>query len=109
MGQLNPSSPDLADRAIIQQLSTVGAVTPWFDFVGTANLAVWATGGATGTVVLEKSFDGGTTALPATNLGEAVSFAAPCAELIFSRENGVLWRARRTAGSGATLFARLSQ
>ena len=87
----------------------MGAVTPWFDFSGTANVAVRLDGGATGAIVLEKSFDGGATPLPATNLGTVVTITAPATEPIFSRENGVLWRARRTTGTGAGLFVRFSQ
>ncbi len=109
MGKRAPDQDDLAERVTEAALAAVAAVTPSFTFTGTANLALSLTGGATGTAVLDKSFDGGTTWLPASNLGVVVTLTAPCAEVIFSREAGVLHRVRRTGGTGAGFTARLSQ
>lgn len=109
MGRLVAGGDDQADRLVEGQLATVGAVSAPLAFVGTANVSCWATGGATGGVVVERSFDGGTTWLAVTNLGAVVNIPAGASETIFGREAGVLWRLRRATGTGATLFARLSQ
>jgi hypothetical protein len=83
------------------------STTEWFEFLGTANIAIWGAG--TGTVIVERSFDGGTTAIPLTNLGAAVSFTGPASEIIFNREPGVLHRFRRTVATAGTMSVRASQ
>lgn len=83
------------------------SITEWFEFLGTANIAIWGAG--TGTVIIERSFDGGATAIPLTNLGAAVSFTGPASEIIFNREPGVLHRFRRTVATAGTMSVRASQ
>jgi len=83
------------------------STTEWFEFLGTANIAIWGAG--VGTVIVERSFDGGTTAIPLTNLGTAVSFTGPASEIIFNREAGVLHRFRRTVATSGTMSVRASQ
>lgn len=110
MGKLTSTSQDLADRSVEQVLSAAAgptSYTPWLDFEGTFNFSMWGTG--TGTVIIERSFDGGVTAIPLTNLGQAVSFTGPASENIFGRERGVLWRARRTVATAGNVSVRLSQ
>lgn len=110
MGKLTPAAQDLADAKSEQALTAaVGAAsyTPWLAFVGTANLAI--SGNGVGSVILERSFDGGTTAIPATNLGAAVTFTGPASETILNREAGVLHRLRCTAFTSGSFLARLSQ
>jgi hypothetical protein len=81
--------------------------TPWFEFLGTANVAVFGAG--TGSVVIERSFDGGATAIPLSNLATVVTFAGPASEVIFNREAGVLHRFRRTVATAGTMSVRASQ
>lgn len=100
---------DQANIAVVGQLETVGAVTAWTFIDGTFNLAVWVTGGATGSVEIEHSFDGGATVLRASNLGVVPSFPAGVSETIFSREQGKLTRVKRISGTGTGFFVRLSQ
>lgn len=109
MGKLTPTSPDTAEKAQETQLAAINDVTPPVEMVGSFNVAVWATGGATGTVKHQRSFDGGTTWLDSANLGVVPTISAGMSEAMFSRENGVLHRLVRVSGSGTTLFARLSQ
>lgn len=109
MGKLTTTSQDTADRVVEAQLNAVGDASPPVEFTGTFNLAVWATASATGSVEIEKTFDGGTTWLRASNLGEVPAIPAGMTEVLFGRENGVLWRAKRVSGTGAAFFVRLSQ
>jgi hypothetical protein len=83
------------------------SITDWFEFLGTANVAIWGAG--VGTVIMERSFDDGVTAIPVTNLGAAVSFTSPASEIIFNREAGVLHRFRRTVSTSGTMSVRASQ
>lgn len=110
MGKLTADGPELANIAQTAELTTAagaGSVTAWLALEGTFNFAL--SGGGVGSVILERSFDGGATAIPATNLGAAVTFTGPASETIFSREAGVLWRARRTVATSGTFTARFSQ
>ncbi len=109
MGKLTLDGDDLADRKVEAALAAIGATTQPLVFTGTANVALAVTGGATGTAVVEKSFDAGATWLPLSNLGTVVTLTAPCTEVIFNREPGVSHRLRRTGGAGAGFQARISQ
>lgn len=109
MGSLTPDGADLAERVVQAQLGTVGAVTAPLRFTGRANIACWATGGATGAVVVERSFDGDQTWLTLTNLGAQVNLPAGGSETIWCQEAGVSYRLRRVSGTGTGLFARISQ
>ena len=71
------------------------------------NFSLWGT--FVGTVIPERSFDSGTTWLPYTALGTAISFTAPCSETFEEPEKGVLWRVRCSAYTSGTINYRLSQ
>lgn len=110
MGKLTADGADLANIVQTTDLTTAagaGSTTPWLALEGTFNFALYGAGA--GSVILERSFDGGVTAIPATNLGQAVTFTGPASETIFSREAGVLWRARRTVATSGTFTVRFSQ
>lgn len=98
-----------ADRADLIASGTRNAVgpTPWFNFKGLMNLTLG--GDFVGEVVLERSFDGGTTAIVCTALGAEVVFKKPCTEVLEEVESGVLYRINfraRTSGSVNWRFSR---
>jgi hypothetical protein len=107
MGKLTSDGQDQANLLAQAELSAANAATPWLAFLGTANLAI--SGDGVGSVVLERSFDGGVTAIPATNLGATVTFTGPASEIILNREQGVLHRLRAATLSSGSFLARLSQ
>jgi hypothetical protein len=107
MGKLTVDGPDLADRSLEALLAAAGAVTPWFRAEGTFNFSLW--GGGVGSVILERTFDGGATPIPLSNLGAVVSFVGPSSETIFNREAGVLVRARFLTRTSGSFTARFSQ
>lgn len=106
MGKLTPAGPDLANIAVEAVLAANGDATNWQAFQGTFNVSMWS--GAAATVKLQRSFDGGTTALDCNNLGLAVPIAANTSEQIESLEPGCLYRLIRTSVAGPCT-ARLSQ
>lgn len=61
-----------------------------------------------GTVLVERSFDNGTTYHPLTALGSGISFTAPCSESFEECETGVLVRLRCSAYTSGTITYRLS-
>ena len=107
MGKLTPDGQDLANIVEEHVLAAANDVSDWFRAEGTFNFSIWGAG--TGSVVIERSFDGGATAIPLTNLGQSVAFTGPASESIFGREAGVLWRARRTVATGGSFNVRFSQ
>jgi hypothetical protein len=107
LGRLSPTSPESAVSVVEADLTAAGQATPWLALAGSFNLTIAGT--FVGTAVVERSFDGGTTAVPCTNLGEVVSFSAPATERLTNDERGVLFRARCTAYTSGTIRARLSQ
>jgi hypothetical protein len=64
-----------------------------------------------GTVVLEQSFDGGTTAVPvsADLYGTPISLSAPMGLSLYEEESGVLYRFRCSAWTSGTIAWRLSR
>jgi hypothetical protein len=107
MGKPNPQAQDMANAVSEALLDVAGAVTPWLAFTGTCNLAI--SGTFVAEIVLERSFDGGETAIGATNLGVLVVFTGPASELILNRESGVLHRLRMRARTSGAALCRLSQ
>lgn len=73
------------------------------------NVSVWGT--FVGTVVLERSFDGGTTWIPMlrTNTATAISYTVPSTEILWEPEDSVLVRLRCSAFTSGTISYRLSQ
>ena len=76
---------------------------------GTYNVSVW--GVFSGTVRLERSFDGGTTWIPVSrdSSGNDASFTAPCGITGFEPEDGVLYSMNCTAYVSGTINFRISQ
>lgn len=77
--------------------------------MGTNPFNLTLTGPFVGTVVVERSFDDGTTYVPLTALGSAISFTTPCSETFEECENGVRYRVNCTAFTSGTITYRLSQ
>lgn len=76
--------------------------------LGVANLTIWGT--FTATVLLVRSFDGGTTWVPVArdSSGTNATFTAPTSLAITERERGVLYQLQVTAYSSGTINYRLS-
>ena len=64
-----------------------------------------------GTAVLERSFDGGTTYVPATRKHDntAISTTAPTSIVVEEPEEGVIYRWRCSAYTSGTMNARFSK
>jgi hypothetical protein len=73
---------------------------------GSFNVSLWGT--FVGTVQIERSFNG-TTWLPCTNLGAAVTFTAPMTEVLNEPEQYVTYRLNCTAYTSGTINYRISQ
>ncbi len=73
------------------------------------NISLWGTFSAT--VTLERSFDGGTTAVPVSSdtIGTASSYTAPASIQIRDDEPGVVYRLNCTAYVSGTVSWRISQ
>lgn len=108
MGKLTPGA-SAADRADFVKTGTMAAAGagPWFALRDQTNLSLW--GDFAGEVVLERSFDGGTTALVCTALGAPVIFKAPATEVLDEPESGVLFRINFRVRTGGTLNWRVSR
>lgn len=108
MGKPSTSDPDVA-RAVVSGAAVATGESAAVILRGRAHLALWGTFSAT--IVLQRSFDGGTTWLPAMYLNgsTAISFTAAVATVIdCGEEDGVLHRLGITRSSG-TINYRLSQ
>lgn len=107
MGKFTPAEQDQANAKVEADLAVADAVTDWLAFLGDCNFAL--SGVFVGTVVIERSFDGGTTAIPLGDLNTVIAFTAPIAITLRNREPGVLHRVRLAARTSGTAKARLSQ
>jgi len=79
---------------------------------GDFNVSIWIASGNTfaGTVVAERSFDGGVTWLPFTYIdGSAPSWSAPMSTILSEPENGVFWRLRCSVFTSGTINWRIGQ
>lgn len=117
MGKPNPGANDLAMQVLTgPDLTAPDAATPWFEPAAQPppggptgfNLAVW--GAFVARAVLEKSYDGGTTAIPCTR-GEfgGMSFAAPLTVWLYEMEKGCLYRLRLSAHQSGNVSWRFSR
>ncbi len=101
------SGTDSATRFTSGSLSAVGAAPGMYchrDF----NVSV--SGTFVGTVVFERSFDGGTTYIPvAFSDGTTVSFSGPMSSTWSEPESGVMYRVRFSAYTSGSVSWRLSQ
>lgn len=109
MGKLTTTATDQASKVVTGRILATGASQPTanaiFSFSGDWNLTVWAGAAAGGTVVLERSFDGGTTWAACTQAGAAVALvvgaSAGVTELMREPESGVLYRLNCTSFTAA--------
>lgn len=88
-------------------LTAAGQAGPALGLHGKANMTLW--GSFTGTVVLQRSFDGGAVWHTCTRLGSAVTFAAPCSEVFEEPEENVVYRLICLDLSSGAITWRLSQ
>lgn len=102
MGKFNTAGADQAAQVEAATFTATGQSTP-IALYGDFSVAVWGTFSAT--VVLEKSFDGGTTWIPAANAaGSAISLTAALAIQGRESEMGILYRLDCTWTSGTVNY-----
>ena len=108
MGQLNKSWQTSDTLAQVTQSTFTGTgQSASMSIRGSFNFSLWGT--FAGTVRIERSFDNGTTWLPMTVLGSAVTFTGPATETFEEPEAGVLYRVNCTAFTSGTINYRVSQ
>lgn len=107
MGIQTGGTVDQAARKTSGTFVATGAGA-WMEARGNVNAALW--GVFVGTIALECSFDGGTTAIPVSrdSLGTPSSFTAPTRLVVQEGESGVLYRLNCTAFTSGTVNWRLS-
>jgi len=76
-------------------------------FSGRFNLHI--AGAFTGSIVLERSFDGAASFVALTNLGDPVAFTGPASEALQSNEENVFYRLRAVTLSAGAAQVRISQ
>lgn len=123
MGYSYGTTTELSLNSVTRQFTTTGATpatgispvfTPNIDArssrAGFFNVSVYGTF-TTATVVLERSFDGGTTWLPVyDDAGNAISFTAAGSKRVRELEAGVYYRLRCSVFTTVTsLYGRISQ
>jgi hypothetical protein len=103
-----PAAGDQANFAATDALGSAVASAKLASPYGWFNFSVSGTFSAT--VILQKSFDGGTTWIAATIQGStsAVSATAPAAFVLFEPERGMLYRADVSAYTSGTANTRIS-
>lgn len=107
MAKLTPTSQDNVLRIATAALAAANDATPATAFAGRTNLHI--TGVFTGSLVLERSMDGGTSWAPCTSLGTAVAFTGPASEVLLLPEADVLCRVRAATLTAGAAMVRLSQ
>jgi hypothetical protein len=108
MGKLSTTGSELAQTVSSAAVTSAAVIGTPIALLGKFNLAIW--GVFVGTVVLEKSFDGGATFIQCINrqTQTAVSFTAPAAMSFDEPEPGVLYQLRCSAFTSGTVNGRLS-
>lgn len=123
MGYGYGTSQEIGNRRVIKQFTTTGATpaTGISDYFTPATDARGANAGwfnvscygsfTTATLVLERTFDGGTTWLPVYDeAGNAVTFTAAGSKRVREIEKGVYYRLRCSVFTTVTtLYGRISQ
>lgn len=102
------AAPPAGDQANVVLTGTLAATgtSPLFCFYGAFNVSLWGTWSAT--VVLNRSFDGGTTWLTRTDALGSGSYTANTSFRIAEPEKGVLYQISCTAYTSGTINYRLS-
>jgi hypothetical protein len=77
-------------------------------FIGQFNVSLWGT--FSGTVILERSFDGGTTflPLPTDTIGTANAYTVPVTLVVNEPEPGAIYRLRCSAYVSGTINYRMA-
>lgn len=107
MGQNTAGGLELAQQAVTGNFTGTGNGSSAM-FYGAFNASLWGT--FVGTVILERSFDGGTTFLPCAidTAGDPNAYSAPMSVVINEPEPGVFYRFRCSAYTSGTINYRLS-
>jgi hypothetical protein len=105
MGLASVGASDSAQFVASGSQAATGA-TAAVKLTGSFNLHT--TGTWTGSVVPQRSFDGGSTWIGLTNNGTALSFTANVSESFAELEDGVLYRLNITVSSGGPVVWRFS-
>lgn len=108
MGKRTPAADENVVALAARTITANGQATDWTPFRGRFNFSV---GGVfTGTLALERSFDGGASALPVARdaAGTPATFSAPVSLELGEIEADVLWRVRATAWTSGAAAVRLS-
>ncbi|WP_017773843.1 hypothetical protein [Paraburkholderia kururiensis] len=106
MGKPSASGNELAPQVVAGTLASVAAGTS-SAFLGRFNFAVWGTFVAT--VILQKSYDGGTTWIAARDEnGNIISLTAAGSLVVSEPEPGVLYEPSCTAYTSGTVNYRMS-
>ena len=109
MGLNAPSGSELAATALTGAFNTASHTTSAIVMLeGLFNISFWGT--FTATAQLERSFDGGTTFLPATTdaTGTVAAWTAATSVVAVEPEPGVYYRLNCTSYTSGTLNYRLS-
>lgn len=107
MGKATPDSGDDTLALSAGTLTAAGQTTIPVAFSGRFNLHIAGT--FTGSIVLERSFDGAVSFVALTNLGDPVAFTGPASEALQSNEENVFYRLRAVTLSAGAASVRLSQ
>jgi hypothetical protein len=109
MARFAPGDRDITRTLAEATFTAAAQTTPAANIQGRANFAVGGSGWV-GTVVLERSFDGGTTYLPilTDGYGSIASFTTPVSGAIEDTEAAVLYRLRCAAYTSGSIPARIS-
>jgi hypothetical protein len=109
MGKATSTAPDTAVALATAALTALNQTTPVCIPRGPFNIAIWGT--FTATVVVEVSFDGGTTWIPLLwdPVPTALSFTAPASLVLVQPEQDVQVRLRCSAYTSGAINARVSQ
>lgn len=96
-------------RTVVAGTFAAPGQSAWKRFRGPFNVSIW--GAFTGSVTLERTFDGGVTALPLSRdgAGAEATFTAPASLVVDEAESGVLYRLNCTSLTSGAANYRLSQ
>lgn len=102
-----PSGLELAST-VVQGTFVATGNSSTTQFIGQFNFSLWGT--FSGTVIIERSFDGGTTflPLPTDTIGTANAYTAPVTLTVNEPEPGAIYRLRCSAYVSGTISYRMA-
>ena len=107
MGKVTPGDHDMADKAVGGVINAV-ETGPWNRMGGT--FTAWFSGAFIGQLIVEMSYDGGTSAVPLTGAdGAPLVIDEPGRIAIDEVEEGVLYRVRAIAWTSGDANWRFSK